>query len=279
MGLRSFLTGLLAASITCAAGAAPVLCPERTVVGISDLGYSSYQQDGELRGAGVEVMREVGRRTRCTMKFSWFPRSRLFAQLENDRIDMTVSSVRSPERDRTGQFVPYVYTQFELLLSTRVAGSFTSLSDFVERSDARLNVVRGMVYSSDVAALLDKLAQAGRIEYVPDFDVVFRKIAASRADGTLAPPVIYMWHLGRLGIAAQVRTLAVPESPRQLAGLYLSQHNLSSDVRNAYAQTIRAMLEDGTILRIYERNIGAAATRRLYAGGMREILDFYARPQ
>ncbi|UTY57364.1 ABC transporter substrate-binding protein [Massilia sp. erpn] len=279
MGLRSFLTGLLAASIACTAGAAPVLCPERTVVGISDLGYSSYQQNGELRGAGVEVMREVGRRTRCSMKFAWFPRSRLFAQLENDRIDMTVSSVRSSERDRTGQFVPYVYTQFELLLSTRVAGSFTSLSDFVERSDARLNVVRGMVYSADVAALLDKLAQAGRIEYVPDFDVVFRKIAASRADGTLAPPVIYMWHLGRLGIAAQVRTLTVPESPRQLAGLYLSQHNLSSDVRNAYAQTIRAMLEDGTILRIYERNIGAAATRRLYAGGMREIVDFYARQQ
>ncbi|NVD96509.1 ABC transporter substrate-binding protein [Massilia sp. BJB1822] len=279
MGLRSFLTGLLAASITCTAGAAPVLCPERTVVGISDLGYSSYQQDGELRGAGVEVMREVGRRTRCSVKFAWFPRSRLFAQLENDRIDMTVSSVRSPERDRTGQFVPYVYTQFELLLSTRVAGSFTSLSDFVERSDARLNVVRGMVYSADVAALLDKLAQAGRIEYVPDFDVVFRKIAASRADGTLAPPVIYMWHLSRLGIAAQVRALTVPESPRQLAGLYLSQHNLSTDVRNAYAQTIRAMLEDGTILRIYERNIGAAATRRLYAGGMREIVDFYARQQ
>ncbi|WP_256078792.1 ABC transporter substrate-binding protein [Massilia sp. YIM B04103] len=279
MDLRSFLTGLLAASITCTAGAAPVLCPERTVVGISDLGYSSYQQDGELRGAGVEVMREVGRRTRCTVKFAWFPRSRLFAQLENDRIDMTVSSVRSSERDRTGQFVPYVYTQFELLLSTRVAGSFTSLSDFVERSDARLNVVRGMAYSADVAALLDKLAQAGRIEYVPDFDVVFRKIAASRADGTLAPPVIYMWHLARLGIAAQVRALTVPESPRQLAGLYLSQHNLSSEVRNAYAQTIRAMLEDGTILRIYERNIGAAATRRLYAGGMREILDFYARPQ
>ncbi|MBB3117478.1 substrate-binding periplasmic protein [Pseudoduganella violacea] len=279
MGLRSFLIGLLAASITCTAGAAPILCPERTVVGISDLGYSSYQQDGELRGAGVEVMREVGRRTRCTMKFAWFPRSRLFAQLENDRIDMTVSSVRSSERDRTGQFVPYVYTQFELLLSTRVAGSFTSLSDFVERSDARLNVVRGMVYSADVAILLDKLAQAGRIEYVPDFDVVFRKIAANRADGTLAPPVISMWHLSRLGIAAQVRALTMPESPRQLAGLYLSQHNLSSDVRNAYAQTIRAMLEDGTILRIYERNIGAAATRRLYAGGMREILDFYARPQ
>lgn len=279
MGLRFFLTGLLAAGISCTAGAASVLCPERTVVGISDLGYSSYQQNGELRGAGVEVMREVGRRTGCAVKFAWFPRSRLFAQLENDRIDMTVSSLRSPERDRTGQFVPYVYTQFELLLSTRVAGSFTSLNDFVERSDARLNLVRGTVYSAEVNALLEKLAQAGRLEYVPDYDVVFRKIAARRADGTLAPPVIYMWHLGRLGIAGQVRQLILPESPRQLAGLYLSQHNLSREVRNAYAQAIRAMLEDGSIVRIYERNIGAAATRRLYAGGLRELLDYYARPQ
>jgi polar amino acid transport system substrate-binding protein len=248
-----------------------------TRVGLSELGYAAFQQDRQARGVNVDTMTELSRRTGCRFSFDWYPRGRLFAQFASGKVDLTASALRTPERDRSGSWIAFGYTRFELLLTRRSAGDFHSLAEFVDHSTARLNATRGIAYAPAVMEQLARLERADRLEYVNDYDVVFKKIVAGRADGTLSPPMIHLRHLRRLGLDDDMVAIEVAEAPRALTGVYLSKANLSEAVRQHYTAVLRAMVADGTVQKIYERYLGAETTRRTFEGGVREILDAMPR--
>jgi polar amino acid transport system substrate-binding protein len=251
-------------------------CPPATV-GVSDLGYSSYLEDGVLRGSNIDVLQEIQQRSGCPLEIRWYPRSRLYAQFFNRALQMTGASLRTAERDRHGTWLPYTYTEFELVLLNQHAGKFRSLAEFVERSTARLNITRGISYTPQAQLQLDRLQQQGRLEYVNDYGVLFRKIVAGRAEGTFAPPTIHLLNQRRFGLAGRMRAVTVAESPRAMVGLYVS-HSVPADVLQRYADALRSVVADGSMQKFYERYIGVETTHRLFHDGTRDILDALPPP-
>ncbi|MYM26476.1 transporter substrate-binding domain-containing protein [Duganella sp. FT135W] len=252
-------------------------CPAASV-GVSDLGYSAYLDGDIIRGSSIDVLSEVQRRSGCRLIVRWYPRSRLYAQFFNNELDVAGASARTPERDRYGVFLPYTYTHFELLLLNKDAGKFRSLAEFVEQSSARLNITRGIVYTADTQRQLDRLQQLGRLEYVNDYTVVFRKILAGRAEGTLAPPSIHLMNQRQFGMLGKMSASSVAEAPRLLVGLYVSK-KVPAEVVQRYADALRSIVLDGTMQKFYEGYLGIDATRRLYSDGTREILDALPPPR
>lgn len=274
------LTTVLLASwlpLAHALAAAPAPCPPATA-GVSDLGYSSYLDNGAIRGSNIDVLNALQKRSGCKLTVRWYPRSRLYAQFFSQQLDVTGASLRTAERDRYGTWLPYTYTHFELVLLNREAGKFRSLAEFVERSTARLNITRGISYSAQTQAQLDRLQQLGRLEYVNDYSVVFRKIQAGRAEGTLAPATIHLLNQRRFGMVGQMSVISVTESPRMMVGLYVS-HKVAPEVLQRYADALRSIVADGTMQKFYERYLGADATRRLYHDDARDILDALPPPR
>lgn len=253
------------------------VCPPATV-GISDLGYSSYLDGATVRGSNVDVLEQIEQRSGCKLALRWLPRSRLYAQFFNNELQMTGASLRTPERDRYGTWLPYTYTQFELVLLNQHAGKFRSLADFVERSNARLNITRGISYSPQAQAQLDRLQQMGRLEYVNDYSAVFRKILVGRADGTFAPPTIHMLSQRQFGMTGKMSAVTVAESPRAMVGLYVS-HTVPDAALQRYADALRSIVADGTMQKFYERYLGTETARRLFHDGTREILDALPPPR
>ena len=268
---RRLTTVLLAASLPLAFAQAAPTCPAAHA-GISDLGYSSYRDGAHFRGTAVDVLEELYKRTGCGFDIEWYPRGRLFAQFANGQVDVTASSLRTPERDRSGTWLPYSSTQFELVLLNRAAGKFHSLADFVDRSTARLNVTRGISYTPEVQVQLDRLQRQGRLEYVNDYVVVFRKIQARRAEGTLAPPTIHVMHQRQFNMTGKMTAMPVEESPRSLIGLYIS-NKVPTEVVRRYAEGLRSMVADGTVQKFYEHYLGEAIGHRIFSNGSRDILD------
>lgn len=263
---------VLLAAATCSAQA--IECPPLTRVGISDLGYASFQDGKQYRGISVDMIAELGKRTGCKFELVWYPRGRLAVEFELGHVDIMTGAVQTPERDRSGRFVPYAFTQFDLLVASRVAGSYASLADFAQHSNARLNIVRGVPVGPAMAAQLDLLTKAGRLEHVADFDIAFKKIEAKRVDGTIATPTIYLRQLALMGKAANnLVVIQLPESPRQFVGLYLSSKLIAPAVANTYGAALRTMVEDGTVVRIYERFIEPSTVKRLFKEGTRDIAD------
>jgi len=252
-------------------------CPAATV-GVSDLGYSAYLDGDIIRGSSIDVLSEVQRRSGCRLIVRWYPRSRLYAQFFNNELDVAGASARTPERDRYGVFLPYTYTRFELLLLNKDAGRFRSLAEFVEQSAARLNITRGIAYTPDTQRQLDRLQQLGRLEYVNDYGVVFRKILAGRAEGTLAPASIHLMNQRQFGMLGKMSASTVAEAPRLLVGLYVSK-KIPPEVVQRYAEALRSIVLDGTMQKFYEGYLGTDATRRLYSDGVREILEALPPPR
>jgi polar amino acid transport system substrate-binding protein len=258
------------------AAAAGLTCPAVLRAGVSDLGYASYQDNGQLRGTSVDIIAELGRRTGCRFQVDWYPRSRLYMEYEAARVDLVMSSSRNPERDHYGRFIPYTYTTFELLLEhQKDAGRYASLADFAARGSGRLNVTRGVYYPPEVLALFERLRQSGRLEYVNDYDIVFKKIRIGRAEGTLAPPAISLLHMRRYGLSSRMAAMPVAETPRRLIGLYAASATVPQPLYQALAGALHDMVADGTIQKIHARYLGADVSKRIYAGGIGDILGAF----
>jgi polar amino acid transport system substrate-binding protein len=250
-------------------------CPAARA-GISDLGYSSYRDGAAFRGTTVDVLAELHRRTGCDFHIEWYPHGRLYAQFFNRQLELTGASLRNAERDRHGVWLPYSYTHFELLLVNASAGKFRSLAEFVDNSTARLNVTRGISYSAATLVQMARLQKQGRLEYVNDYGVVFRKILAGRTEGTLAPPAIHVLHQRKFNMLGKMTGTAFAESPRALVGMYVS-NQVPEAVRRGYAEALRAMVADGTVQKIYERYLGEDITHQIFGAGTRDILDAIPR--
>jgi len=267
---RTVLLCLLLSAAPAARAADGDCAPART--GLSDLGYTSYRDGAAIRGITADVLEEVRQRSGCAFLLEWYPHGRLYAQFFNGQLDLTGASLRTAERDRHGLWLPYAYTHFELLLLNKNAGKFHSLEDFVEHSTARLNVTRGIFYSAATMAQMDRLQKLGRLEYVSDYGVVFRKILAGRAEGTLAPPAIHVLHQRRFHMLGKMSATPFAESPRALVGVYVS-NRVAAPVRRRYVEALLAVVGDGTVQKIYERYLGEEITRQIFSGGVRDILD------
>jgi polar amino acid transport system substrate-binding protein len=255
------------------------ICPPVTRVGLSDLGYTAYREQGRIAGISVDIANELERRTGCKFEFSWYPRQRLFVELAAGHIDMTMASLRLPERDAHARYLPYAYLQYDLVLAASPSRSYASLSDFVEHGKGRLNVTRGIAYDAPIETQLARLATAGRLEVVNDFETVFAKLEMGRADGTLATPPIYSKYLKDNKMQARAVVIALPEAAPRFTGIYLAKSTISPAVRDRYAAALKAMLMDQTIRTIYARYFDEATLQRMIRPGQGPLLAALSAPE
>lgn len=251
-------------------------CPAARV-GLSELGYASYREGDAPRGTSVDVVTELHKRMGCRFTFELYPHNRLYLQFSTGQLELAIASLRTAERDRYGTWIPFTTTQFFLLLTNGSAGKFSSLADFVEHSTARLNVTRGITYSPAALVQMARLQQQGRLEYVSDYGVVFKKIVAGRAEGTMAPPVVYAKYTRQFKLEGKMVVTPVAELPRSLLGMYVSKRLVTPQLAQRYTDTLRGMVEDGTVRKIYSHYLGEAIAQQTFSGGTPEITDAIPR--
>jgi polar amino acid transport system substrate-binding protein len=267
--MRLFPAVLSAATLLLALLAPAQACHKVARVGISELGYASYQNGNQVEGISVDLVKEMARRAGCKVEFVWFPRDRLLIEYSSDRIDIAMAALRTPQVDKLAQFLPYGYTQYELLLPRR-AGA-TTLADYIDSGSGTLVAHRGQTFTPVIRAQLAKLEKAGRIEWQSDFDALFKRVAASRDDATIATPVVSLWYRKRIANADDLMAFEMSEGPRQFVGMYLSRKNLPAATRKALATALRSIVEDGTLLKIYGSHIDEATVKRLFRNEIKQL--------
>ncbi|MYM22585.1 transporter substrate-binding domain-containing protein [Duganella sp. FT135W] len=257
---------------------AAAVCPPVTRVGVSDLGYSSYRENGRIVGIGVDVINEMARRSGCKFEFQWFPRQRLFVELQAGHIDMAMGAFRTPERDVYARHLPYAYLQYDLILREAPGQSYASLSDFVERGTGRLNITRGLVYDSPIETQLALLAAAGRLEVVNDFETVFGKLEMGRADGTVATAAIYGKYMKKGQLKRSV-VLPISEATPRFTGIYVSKSTVPAHTREFYASVLKGMVAEQMVLGFYSRYIDEATIKRTFKPGVGPLLNSLSTPE
>ncbi len=258
---------LLLAALGASGGLARAGCERPLLVGVSLLGWAVYQERGELRGFGIDLIERLAQEANCTLRPSLRPRARVMLDFQSGALDIVTASLRNPDRDLSGDFEPYGYTGYEIVVHPDVAPRLQGLTSMEAIPRLSLGMVRGAQLPGSLGPLLERLAAQSRIEWAADFNNLAARMTAGRVLIAVFPTAIHLKlrHDGEL--PAQFKVLPLPESPPQLLGMYFSRRLIDEAQRSTLMLALRRLVRSGEVQRIYARYLGEATTRRMFEAG------------
>ena len=261
MSLTRTAFALLALSLAQAAAA----CSRELRVGISELGYGVYLNDGQWQGIVPDLVAELSQRSGCQLRLVSRPRARLLMEFDQGQLDIVTTAVRTAERDRVGWFLPYSYAVQDLI----VVGDPIplSLEELRRLPDARLGLVRGVRLGRRLNEQVSAMLTSHQAEYSPDFDNLAARLAAGRLKAALIPNVIYAKLKDDRKLPARVTTVRLAESQLEPLGLYVNRRHVSEEDLQQVAHHLEALKHDGRMVAAYLRHVGEIETRRLSPKG------------
>lgn len=252
---------LLALLLALASAGAQAGCARELSVGISELGFGAYLQDGQWRGLVPDLLAELARRSSCHLKLAPRPRARVLLEFERGQLDLITSAMQAEERDRVGQFVPYAYTTMDLIFIGDAPPR--SLKALRLQPELKLGLVHG-VRLGRLKDGVDGLLATRQVEYSPNYDNLAAKLAAGRLQAAIIPSVIHP-KLRRDGLLPpKAVTVDLPENSPEAIGLYLHRANIPEPDRRLLRRHLEAMRREGWVQASYVRYVGEAETRRLF---------------
>lgn len=218
--------------------------------------------DGSWTGIDKDVVDEVARRLGCTIDASTDSRVRIWAGLQSGNIDMSVSAMSTPEREKFGRLVPYLSERNYVLLNKTVPAEIRTMEEFLANPDLKIGVIKSFRHGKFYDTWLEQLRAQGRVYEAPDYPALLRLFRLGRVHAMMAISSGWYPLLKQEQHALRVMDWAPPRDA-VVGGLILSRQHIDEAMAARVSQTIRAMREDGTLKRIFERHLNPELAARL----------------
>ncbi len=215
--------------------------------------YSFQGPNQQIQGIHPDILREALQRMDCTVTFIELPWARGLKKLEAGTLDILPGALQTAERQQFAYFSRPINRSPNVLFVNQSSLSkfpFTQLSE-LKNSNFRLGAQINVTYGGDYAALLQDPDFAQRLVLINNRRSAWRMIKADRLDGLIADEITGLLELQQLGLSGQVvkSGLIVSGEPAAYA---LSKKTVDAEFVQRLDQTLNAMLEDGSYLRIMQ---------------------------
>lgn len=243
-----------------AASAGPFECGSKPIrVGYFKLGYRFYVENGQEKGMNVDIMDEFRKRTGCAFVTQEMSFARIWSDMASGELDMSLSGIWSPERDKTLWCAPSITSKNYVVVGAAAKSAVRSKEDFLNNSKLLFGVVRGYTHGKEQDTWLQKLRQAGRVEESANVDILFEKLKQGRVDGIFAFPFVYRKLISELGMKERAMVHDwFPEDKGIIGCTMLTKSRFSETEANKWKALIRQMQKDGTLKRIFTKYVTAA---------------------
>jgi polar amino acid transport system substrate-binding protein len=238
----------------CAAALAQAACGDISVAYYDHGALYSRDSGGQWQGIDKDVVEELGRRSGCNFKGAVESRVRIWTAMQNGQLDMTVSGIPTPEREKFAHFIPYLSTRNYVLLQKDVA--VRSMDEFLANPDLRIAVVRSFLHGEPYDAWLDKLRAQGRVYVASDFTGIIRQLRNGRVQAVLALPTSWVPILRREGMTGDVKIMDWAQDQSVIGALVLSRARMAPALVEELRRHMKDMQADGTLRTIYARHLG-----------------------
>lgn len=224
-----------------------------------------YYRDasGAYAGIDLDIVNELARRSGCVFNTVLESRVRIWDQLARSNLDLSVSGIPSPEREKYAEFMLYLQTRNYALLRRELAARLNSPEAFLADSTRSVVVVKSFKHGQVFDAWLDKLRAQQRVTEVPDFETAARVFKLGRADAILALPTNWPMILRGEGMQEPISVLDWAPQDRFNAGLVVSRQRVSEADRQGLRKALAEMHRDGTLEAIFKRHIGAGLAKAM----------------
>ncbi|SDH73997.1 substrate-binding periplasmic protein [Propionivibrio dicarboxylicus] len=263
--ILTILSCLGALFISGIAAAGPVDCGSSPIrVGQFKLGYRYYIENGQEKGMNKDIMEEIKKRTGCLFITQEMPFARLWADLSSGEIDMTLSGIRSPERDKTLWCIPSITAKNFVVIGPQAQASVKNAADFIANEKLQFGMVRGYTHGKELDAKLDRLKQDGRVEESGNVDVLFEKLKHGRIDGFYSFPFVYRKNISELSMEKDVTIQDwAPKDPGIVGCMMLTKQRFSEDEAKRWNALVQQMRADGTLKRIFVRYVSPSEADKM----------------
>lgn len=217
-------------------------------------GLYERQRDGQEQGMDVDLLAELQRRTGCSVQAVPHSTQRAWQQLEEGELDLVMSALLTPERERLAEFALVGNTRELVVLRADAGRRLASAEDFLQRSALRLITVRGARHGPHRSAWIEALRARGRVSEASDMAAALRAFEAGRGDALLAFPMALAQRPPEWWRRNAVRDWWPEEQLR--GGMALSLRSLSGAERARLRQAMDAMAADGSLRRMADKHLG-----------------------
>lgn len=208
--------------------------------------FSYVDETGALAGIQIEIDRTALDRAGLTASYEELPYSRCVAAVEAGTYDAML--LTSDEPSLVESAASTVLWQVGVLVNEAYpADSFDGLDDF---TGTTVGLVQGYEYPDAVADF-----DGWTVEEVADASANLRKVSAGRIDLTIDDVPWARWVARTDGLALKALSPLLFGAPQ-----YAMWNAERGDLRARYDAAIQAVLDDGTVDRIYEDAMGASFT-------------------
>lgn len=210
--------------------------------------------DGQYRGIDKDLVDELARRSGCRFETVLESRVRTWALMASGGLDLTVSALMNPERERQFEMLPYLQSRRVLLLQYRAVPA--TAEAFLADPKRRLLMVRSSRDGPQMEALLAQLRQQGRIVEAPDQPSAIRAFKAGRADALLIGATSLALLRQQDADFRSYETAVWAPTERVVAALAISRERVSEDHRARLRSALLDLRRDGGLDAIVRRHLG-----------------------
>ncbi|MDT9001707.1 transporter substrate-binding domain-containing protein [Paucibacter sp. APW11] len=255
------LQGLLMGASVCRAGDTPPACGPYSLA-FYELGVLFQREpDGHYSGIDKDVVDELARRSTCKFDTVIESRARIWSRLAKQTLDISVSGIATPERERFAEFMPYFQTRNFALMRRELAAELPSMEAFLADGRRLVAVVKSFKHGPSYDSFLAQLRAEKRVVEMADFEGVVKVWRAGRADLILVLPTSWAAMLRRDPTLEQGTLLDWAAQDRIPHGLIVSRSNVSDADKQRLRQAMLSMLADGSVDTILRRHLGEALAR------------------
>jgi len=248
------------------AWAGPVACGERPIsLAFYEYGFF-YYEDAQHKAHGIDkdVVDELIKRSGCKFETEVKSRARIWADLANGDLDMSVSGIQNAERDRFAWFAPYLTMKNYAIVKARHASKIHNANDFISMKSLQFGVVQAFKHGQEQDRWLDQLRRDERVQESPDVETIFRKLKEGRVDAMFSQPPAYRKKILDSGMQKDLVIQDwTPAEKGVPLGLILAKSRFSNADAKKWRALIRDMRYDGTLKRIYNRYLPTNEAKKL----------------
>ncbi|WP_332633774.1 transporter substrate-binding domain-containing protein [Halalkalibacter flavus] len=207
-----------------------------------------YDENNELTGFDVELIREIGERLGLEVEFSTMDFDGILPALRNGQIDIAANDFAiTEERKETFDFViPHKYSYGSIIIRAEDVDKFESAYDL-----EGVKVALGSL-TSNYAIFADNIGADG-VAYDGGVEAILRDIINGNSDGYLNDRLVLHRTLegfadDRLAVAEQVKYHTTESAIIMLKG--------NTSLKERLDEVMQELLEDGTVARLSEQFLG-----------------------
>ncbi|WP_434634155.1 substrate-binding periplasmic protein [Chromobacterium sp. CV08] len=235
------------------------ICDRPLSVGWDEWPPFHYQgRDGEPDGYAVQLFKLAADKLGCRLVYRLMPWPRTLQQLRLGQVDAAMQALRTPEREAYACFAPGYSPTIVRLWARRDRGAKWTIRDIADlgrQGPLHLGVTRGDSYGAEVDRWLQAPPPNVRIDVGETLAVSMRKLQLGRIDLLLATMSTASRELARLPPQPAIAPLA--PTWRAGEGYYaFSRNSVPEPLCQAFARTLQALRQDGTVERLYRSQFG-----------------------